>query len=149
MILLCMQTLDGQLTMRLGRRWFWPFSRRLVTDGPRIPTFIPAANAFAAKAARATGGVPMTSLSEIFLDIPMTAHCLGGAMMGRDASTGVCDSRGRVHGYRNLYVCDGSVVSANLGVNPSLTITALAEHIISHVPAATSVSAEETTAARP
>jgi len=149
MILLCMQTLDGQLTMRLGRRWFWPFSRRLVTDGPRIPTFIPAANAFAAKAARATGGVPMTSLSEIFLDIPMTAHCLGGAMMGRDASTGVCDSRGRVHGYRNLYVCDGSVVSANLGVNPSLTITALAEHIISHVPAAASVSAEETTAARP
>ena len=148
MILLCMQTLDGQLTMRLGRRWFWPFSRRLVTEGPKIPTFIPAANAFAAKAARATGGVPMTSLSEIFLDIPMTAHCLGGAVMGRDASTGVCDSRGRVHGYRNLYVCDGSVVSANLGVNPSLTITALAEHIISHVPAATSVSAEETTAAR-
>ncbi|MGY3230241.1 cholesterol oxidase [Luteibacter sp. HA06] len=133
MILLCMQTLDGQLTMRLGRRWFWPFKRRLVTEGSKIPTFIPAANAFAMKAAEATGGVPMTSLSEIFLDIPMTAHCLGGAIMGRDATEGVCDSRGRVHGYRNLYVCDGSMVSANLGVNPSLTITALAEHVMSHV----------------
>ena len=147
MILLCMQTLDGQLTMRLGRRWFWPFRRRLVTEGPRIPTFIPAANAFAMKAAEATGGVPMTSLSEIFLDIPMTAHCLGGAVMGRDAVAGVCDSRGRVHGYQNLYVCDGSVVSANLGVNPSLTIAAIAEHVMSHVPAAAPVSAEGTSAA--
>jgi cholesterol oxidase len=147
MILLCMQTLDGQLTMRLGRRWFWPFRRRLVTEGPRIPTFIPAANAFAMKAAEATGGVPMTSLSEIFLDIPMTAHCLGGAVMGQDASAGVCDSRGRVHGYQNLYVCDGSVVSANLGVNPSLTIAAIAEHVMSHVPAAAPVSAEGTSAA--
>jgi cholesterol oxidase len=149
MILLCMQTLDGQLTMRLGRRWFWPFRRRLVTEGPRIPTFIPAANAFAMKAAEATGGVPMTSLSEIFLDIPMTAHCLGGAVMGRDAGTGVCDSRGRVHGYRNLYVCDGSVLSANLGVNPSLTITAIAEHVMSHVPAVSPISAEGTSEARP
>jgi len=149
MILLCMQTLDGQLTMRLGRRWFWPFSRRLVTEGPKIPTFIPAANAFAMKAAEATGGVPMTSLSEIFLDIPMTAHCLGGAVMGRDAGAGVCDSRGRVHGYRNLYVCDGSMVSANLGVNPSLTITALAEHVMSHVPEASALSVAETNAARP
>jgi cholesterol oxidase len=149
MILLCMQTLDGQLTMRLGRRWFWPFRRRLVTEGPRIPTFIPAANAFAMKAAEAAGGVPMTSLSEIFLDIPMTAHCLGGAVMGRDASTGVCDSRGRVHGYRNLYVCDGSMLSANLGVNPSLTITAIAEHVMSHVPAVAPISAEGTSAGRP
>jgi cholesterol oxidase len=149
MILLCMQTLDGQLTMRLGRRWFWPFRRRLVTEGPRIPTFIPAANAFAMKAAEVTGGVPMTSLSEIFLDIPMTAHCLGGAVMGRDAGTGVCDSRGRIHGYRNLYVCDGSVLSANLGVNPSLTITAIAEHVMSHVAAVSPISAEGTSAARP
>ncbi|MET0937188.1 MAG: GMC family oxidoreductase, partial [Luteibacter sp.] len=141
MILLCMQTIDGTLTMRLGRRWFWPFARRLVTEGAKIPTFIPAANAFAVKAAATTGGMPMTTLSEIFLDIPMTAHCLGGAVMGRDAVSGVCDSRGRVHGYRNLYVCDGSIVSANLGVNPSLTITALAEHVMSHVPAATPVSA--------
>jgi len=69
-------------------------------------------------------------------------------VMGRDASTGVCDSRGRVHGYQNLYVCDGSMVSANLGVNPSLTITAIAEHVMSHVPTATTLSAAETNAAR-
>lgn len=149
MILLCMQTLDGQLTMRLGRRWFWPFARRLVTEGPKIPTFIPSANAFAMKAAQATGGVAMTSLSEIFLDIPMTAHCLGGAVMGRGAGTGVCDSRGRIHGYRNLYVCDGSVLSANLGVNPSLTIAAIAEHVMSHVPELAPISAAGTREVRP
>jgi cholesterol oxidase len=135
MILLCMQTLEGTLTMRLGRRWFWPFQRRLVTEGPRLPSFIPVADAFARRAAEGTGGVPMTTLSEIFLDVPMTAHCMGGVVMGRDADSGVCDSRGRLFGYRNLYVCDGSVLSANLGVNPSLTITAIAEHVMSHVPA--------------
>jgi cholesterol oxidase len=136
MIFLCMQTLDGHLTMRLKRRWFWPFSKRLATDGQKIPTFIPAANDFALKAAKATGGVAMTSMTEILLNIPMTAHCMGGAAMGHDRSDGVCDGRNRVFGYRNMYVCDGSVLGANLGVNPSLTITALAEHAMSHVPPA-------------
>ncbi|KGT03392.1 GMC oxidoreductase family protein [Burkholderia pseudomallei] len=78
----------------------------------------------------------MTSLTEILLNVPMTAHCMGGAAMARDARDGVCDGRSRVFGYRNMYVCDGSVLGANLGVNPSLTITALAEHAMSHVPAA-------------
>ena len=56
--------------------------------------------------------------------------------MGRGPEEGVCDGAGRVFGYRNLYICDGSVIAANLGVNPALTITALAEHAMSHVPAA-------------
>lgn len=136
MIFLCMQTLEGHLTMRLKRRWFWPFSKQLATSGAKIPAYIPAANDFAQKAARALGGVPMTSLTEILLNVPMTAHCMGGAAMARDARDGVCDGRSRVFGYRNMYVCDGSVLGANLGVNPSLTITALAEHAMSHVPAA-------------
>ena len=54
--------------------------------------------------------------------------------MGADADHGVCDAFGRVHAYRNLVICDGSLVSANLGVNPSLTITALAEHVMSGIP---------------
>ena len=56
-------------------------------------------------------------------------------MIGRDAATGVVDRRNRAFGYENLLVCDGSTVPANPGVNPSLTITALAEHAMSHVPA--------------
>jgi cholesterol oxidase len=135
-IFLCMQTVDGQLTMKLRRPWYWPFAQRLSTSGPRIPTFIPAANDFAAKAAQAAGGVAMTSLSEILFNIPMTAHCIGGAAIGASPATGVCDARQRVFGYRNMYICDGSVLAANLGVNPSLTITALAEHAMSHVPSA-------------
>lgn len=136
MIFLCMQTLDGHLTMKLKRRWFWPFSKQLTTHGARIPTFIPSANDFAIKAARATGGVPLTSMTEILLNIPMTAHCMGGAGIGRTPAEGVCDGRNRVFGYRNMYICDGSMLGANLGVNPSLTITALTEHAMSHVPPA-------------
>lgn len=138
MILLCMQTIDGHLDMRLERRWFWPFRKMLQSHGPRIPTSIPQANAFAEKLAARFGGVALTSVTEMLFDIPMTAHCIGGATMGADDAHGVCDAQGRVHGYRNLYVCDGSLISANLGVNPSLTITALAEHVMSAIPSADS-----------
>lgn len=136
MIFLCMQTLDGRLRMLLKRAWYWPFMKRLVTRGKAIPTFIPQANDFAIKVAEATGGVPMTSITEILFDIPMTAHCMGGAAMARDRNDGVCDGRNRVFGYSNMYICDGSVLGANLGVNPSLTITAIAEHAMSAIPAA-------------
>ncbi|MDR2851446.1 MAG: GMC family oxidoreductase [Burkholderiaceae bacterium] len=133
-ILLCMQTLEGQLSMRLVRHWYWPFSKKLATYGSKLPAFIPAANDFARKAAKACGGVAMNWLSETVLNIPITAHCMGGAVMGSNPQEGVCDAQHRVFGYRNMYICDGSVVSANLGVNPSLTITALAENCMSHIP---------------
>ena len=68
--------------------------------------------------------------------MPTTAHILGGAVIGADAGRGVVDARQRVFGYENLLVCDGAAVPANIGVNPSLTITAMAEHAMSHVPAA-------------
>jgi cholesterol oxidase len=64
----------------------------------------------------------------------MTAHCLGGAAMGRTRADGVCDSKNRVFGYQNMYICDGSMLGANLGVNPALTIAALTEHAMSHIP---------------
>jgi cholesterol oxidase len=81
-------------------------------------------------------GVPMTMLTETLLGVPTTAHILGGAVMGKDAGEGVIDHRHRVHGYPGLYVIDGSAVSANPGVNPSLTITALAERAMSFIPSA-------------
>jgi cholesterol oxidase len=75
----------------------------------------------------------MSMTTEILFDMPGTAHILGGCTMGDSAETGVVDHRCRVFGYRNMYVCDGSVLSANLGVNPSLTITAVAERAMSFI----------------
>jgi cholesterol oxidase len=77
-ILLCMQTLDGYIDMRMGRPWFWPFRKTLMSHGNRIPTFIPQANEFARKAAALMGGVPMSMVTEILFDVPGTAHVLGG-----------------------------------------------------------------------
>lgn len=134
-ILLVMQTIDATLRFRLRRRWYWPFGKLLTTQGQRIPTNIPAANAFAERAAKALGGIPITSTTEILFDLPMTAHCIGGCVMGADAQLGVIDAQHRVFGYQGLYVVDGAAVGANLGVNPSLTITALAERAMTFIPA--------------
>ncbi len=134
-IFLVMQTLDGHINMRWQRPWYWPFRKTLTSHGDRIPTFIPEANAFTEKAAKATGGVGLSSLSEIAFNVPMTAHCMGGCAMADSPEHGVIDAQNRVFNYQGLYVVDGSMLSANLGVNPSLTITALAERAMSFIPA--------------
>jgi cholesterol oxidase len=136
LVLLCMQALDGQLTMRLQRPWYWPFTKVLATHGDHVPTYIPAANRFAELGASVTGGVPCTTLPEVLLNVPMTAHCIGGAVMAASPQEGTIDRYNRVFGYQNMYVCDGSMISANLGVNPSLTIAALTERAMEHVPSA-------------
>ncbi|MGQ0622988.1 MAG: GMC oxidoreductase [Panacagrimonas sp.] len=133
-ILLVMQTVDGHINMKLKRPWYWPFRLTMVSEGDRIPTFIPAANRFAEVAAKATGGIGGSSLFEIFFNVPMTAHCMGGCAIAKSPDQGVIDEQNRVFNYRNLYVVDGSTISANLGVNPSLTITALAERAMSFIP---------------
>ena len=71
---------------------------------------------------------------ETITGIPSTAHVLGGAVMGKNKEEGVIDAENRIFGYQNLFVIDGSMISANLGVNPSLTITAIAEHAMSLIP---------------
>jgi cholesterol oxidase len=134
LIFLVMQTLDATLKFRLQRRWYWPFTKLLTSHGQRIPTNIPQANAFAERAAKEMGGIAITSSTEILFDLPMTAHCIGGCVMGKDAESGVIDAQHRVYGYQNLFVVDGAAVGANLGVNPSLTITALAERAMSFIP---------------
>ncbi len=133
-ILLCMQALDAHIDMAWKRPWFWPFRKMLVSRGEKVPTFIPAANEFADKFARQVGGVAMSMLPEILFNVPGTAHCLGGCVIADSPENGVVDYRNRVFGYKNMYVCDGSVVAANLGVNPSLTITALTERAMSFIP---------------
>jgi cholesterol oxidase len=88
-------------------------------------------------------------LPEILFDVPGTAHCLGGCVIGDSPEHGVVDHRNRVFGYKNMYICDGSVVGSNLGVNPSLTIAALTERAMSFVRPADSTdwddSAEDAT----
>jgi len=134
LLLLCMQTLDRHIDMRLGRLWFRPFRKTLVSRGRRVPTYIPQANRFAETAAKLIGGTPMSMITEILFDIPCTAHILGGCLMGASPDQGVVDQRHRVFGYKNMYICDGSVIAANLGVNPSLTICALTERAMTFIP---------------
>jgi cholesterol oxidase len=126
--------------MAWRRPWFWPFRKVLVSRGDKVPTYIPRANDFAEQFARLTGGTPMSMLPEILFDVPGTAHCIGGCVMADSPQRGVVDPRHRVFGYQNMYICDGSVVAANLGVNPSLTITALAERAMSFIAPAAETS---------
>ena len=146
LILLCMQALDAHIDMAWERPWFWPFRKFLISRGDKVPTFIPQANEFAEKLARLAGGTAMSMLPEILFNVPSTAHCLGGCVIADSAENGVVDSRHRVFGYRNMYICDGSVVAANLGVNPSLTITALAERAMSFIPLATGMTSDDAAA---
>src|SRR5207302_9962559 len=90
--------------------------------------------------ARRTGGIAQSALTEALFNIPSTAHILGGAVIAGDPGDGVVDADQHVFGYENLLVCDGAAVPANVGVNPSLTITALAEHAMSKIPAAGTVA---------
>ncbi len=149
-ILLVMQSLDTAMRLRARRR---PFGRgvRLQTEQDPArpnPTFIPAAEQAARWFAERVGGVAQSGLTESALNIPTTAHILGGAVIGATAADGVVDERNRVFGYENLLITDGSAVPANPGVNPSLTITALAERAISFVPPAVGGERELPPAAR-
>jgi cholesterol oxidase len=126
-IALVMQRLDNSLTVRRTRRG------RLTTGpghGPANPRWIPTGHEAVRRIAAAIGGVPGGSLADVF-NIPMTAHILGGATIGASPESGVIDAYHRVFGCPGLHVVDGSAVPANLGVNPALTITALAERAMS------------------
>jgi cholesterol oxidase len=136
-IVLVMQTLDNAISLRPrpGRRGSMRLQTEQDPDKPN-PTFIPIANEAAEWMAERIGGVAQSSTMETLLSVPTTAHILGGAVIGHSDQDGVVDSRHRLFGYENLLICDGSVVPANVGVNPSLTITALAERAMSFVPPA-------------
>ncbi len=145
-ILLVMQTLDNAIALRPRKGPFGTLWLRTEQDPERPnPTFIPVANQAAEWIAKRTGGVAQSSLLEALFNIPTTAHILGGAVIAPDPARGVIDDRQRVFGYENLLVCDGSAIPANVGVNPSLTITALAERAMSFVPAASDAARDEDT----
>ncbi|TGG96029.1 GMC family oxidoreductase [Natronospirillum operosum] len=132
-IALVMQPLDNSLTCYLKRGLL---GRRLTSrqgHGKPNPSWIPAGHDAVRRLARKMGGIPLGSWGDLF-NVPMTAHILGGAVIGEGRETGVIDPYHRVHGYPNLHVVDGAAISANLGVNPSLTITAQAERALSFWP---------------
>ena len=108
--------------------------KSLKSVGKRVPSVIEPANRFAEKMAQRFQEKPLTALTEIFFNVPTTAHILGGSIMGKSSSEGVIDSQNRVFHYKNMYICDGSMIGANLGVNPSLNITVFTERAMSHVP---------------
>ncbi len=133
-----MQTLDNAIAFRPKRRWLGGGVRLTTEQDPRrpIPTHFPLADEATKWLARRTGGVAQGFVTEAFLNTPTTAHILGGAAIGRDADHGVVDARHEVFGYTNLLVCDGAAMPANPGVNPSLTIAAMAEAAMAEVPSA-------------
>ncbi len=135
-ILLVMQTLDNAIALRPKPTRDGRVRLQTEQDPEKpIPTFIPVANQAAEWFAERTGGVAQSSFAEAAFNIPTTAHILGGAVIGADPEEGVVDRDQRVFGYENLLVCDGAAIPANPGVNPSLTITALAERVMSQIPA--------------
>lgn len=124
--LLVMQSLDNSLTTRTRRG-------RLTTtqgEGEPNPTWIPAGHDVARRMAALSGGVARGAWTDM-ADIPLTGHLIGGCVIGDSPATGVVDPYHRVHGHPGLHVVDGSTIPANLGVNPALTITALAERAMS------------------
>ncbi|MBB1157797.1 MULTISPECIES: GMC family oxidoreductase [Amycolatopsis] len=133
-ILLVMQSLDNSITTYTRRGLF---GRRKYTSkqghGEPNPSFIPAGHEANVLTAERIGGMPGGTWGEVF-DIPLTAHFIGGVPIGDSADTGVIDPYHRVYGYPGLSVVDGSAITANLGVNPSLTIAAQAERAFSFWP---------------
>jgi cholesterol oxidase len=139
-IVLAMQPTEGHLSLVLRRGWWGmgpPALRSEIPPGQVPPVLrIPVAGEITRRLAEKLGGVAWQNLWTWLAGAPMTAHLLGGCRIGSSAHDGVVDETGQVHGHPGLYVVDGSVVPSNIGVNPSLTITALAEYMMSQLPPA-------------
>jgi cholesterol oxidase len=131
--LLVMQTLDNSVTTYTKRGLF---GRRMTTKqgaGSPSPEWIPAGHEVTRRVAEKIGGLPQGAWTDL-ANIPITGHFIGGCAIGDSPSTGVVDPYQRLYGYPGLHVVDGSAISANLGVNPSLTITAQAERAMAFWP---------------
>jgi cholesterol oxidase len=135
-ILLVMQTVDAAMKLKPKRKLLGQGVRLQTEQDPDRPNplYIPAAAQAARWFAKRTGGIAQSALTESIQNVPTTAHILGGAVIGAGPENGVVDAANRAFGYENLLVTDGASIPANPGVNPSLTITAKAEHAMSLIP---------------
>jgi len=135
-ILLVMQHADNRMRLQIGRSGFTLFRRAMVAEtepGYEINAQVKGSHEVTREFAKRTNGVALGSIGENLLGLPTTAHILGGAPIGKNAGEGVVDENFAIHNYEGLYIIDGSIMPANPGVNPSLTITALAEYAMSKI----------------
>ncbi len=134
-IFLVMQTVDNAMRMVWKRTLFGGKMKIDNSGQKRVPAYIPVGQEVMERYARKVNGIPQNILLEVFFNRPTTAHILGGCPMSDSQESGVVDRNLRVYGYPDFYIIDGSVVQGNLGVNPSLTITAMAEYAMNNIPA--------------
>jgi cholesterol oxidase len=133
-IFLVMQTTDNAMKM-VWKKGFFGGKMKIDNSGnKKVPAFIPIGQEVMERYAKKVAGIPQNILLEVFFDRPTTAHILGGCPMSETAETGVVDKNLKVHGYPDFFITDGSVIQGNIGVNPSLTITAVAEYCIDKIP---------------
>lgn len=133
-IFLIMQSLPNAMRMKIKRGLFGHSLSFNNDSGTKVPSYIPIGQEVLYRYASKVNGVPQNAFSEVLFGLASTAHILGGCPMGKTAAEGVVNENFEVHGYKNFYILDGSIVPCNLGVNPSLTITALSEYAMSLIP---------------
>ena len=130
-VLLFMQTLESTLQIKLGKITKMKTKTEI---GSKPTAFVSEAIKFAKLFGKKVQGIPYANFTDVLFGTPTTAHILGGCVMGANKLEGVIDKNNQVFGYKNMFVCDGAMISANPGVNPSLTITAISEHAMSKIP---------------
>ncbi len=133
-IFLVMQNVDNSMRMVWKKTSLGNGLKIINRGNKKVPAFIPVGQEVMKRYSEKVGGVSQNILLETFFDRPTTAHILGGCPMGESPVTGVVDSNLKVHGYPDFYIVDGSIVQGNIGVNPSFTITALAEYAMDKIP---------------
>ena len=134
-ILLVMQSIDNSMKMIWKKGW-WSGGQMQIQNSTnsKVPAYIGIGQEVMRRYADKVGGTPMNAITEVALNMSTTAHVIGGCPMGKTIEEGVVDEYFRAFGYENMYIVDGSIIPSNLGVNPSLSITALAEYAMHHVP---------------
>jgi cholesterol oxidase len=137
-IFLIMQELENSMRMV----WRGGKMKMQNDSGQKVPSYIPIGQEALYRYAEKVNGVPQNAFSEILFSLASTAHILGGCPMGKTKKEGVIDENFKVHGYENFYILDGSIMPCNLGVNPSLTITALSEYAMDRIPAKSGIAAK-------
>ncbi len=133
-VILIMQSLPNAMKMHLKKGLFGTSLKFDNEEKMKVPSYIPIGQEVVYRYAEKSKGVAMNAFSEVLFNMSTTAHILGGCPMGKTKEEGVVDENFKAYGYPNMYILDGSIVQANLGVNPSFTITALSEYAMDSVP---------------
>jgi cholesterol oxidase len=139
-IFLVMQTTDNAMKMVWKNGLFGGKMKIDNRGNKKVPAYIPVGQEVMERYAKKVTGISQNILLEVFFNRPTTAHILGGCPMSETTKTGVVDKNLKVHGYPDFYITDGSVIQGNIGVNPSLTITAMAEFCMSSIPSVNGTS---------